>query len=58
MNTCGCCGRELAGVAQIFTGAPAVCGRADCLGWAREQARTYARALRIAGSSPASLKQD
>jgi hypothetical protein len=32
---CGHCRRELAGVAVIFPGKPAVCGRADCLGWAR-----------------------
>jgi hypothetical protein len=32
---CAHCGRELAGVAMLFPGTPAVCGRADCLGWAR-----------------------
>jgi hypothetical protein len=33
--SCAHCGRELAGVAMIFPGTPAVCGRADCLAWAR-----------------------
>lgn len=32
---CAHCERELAGVAAIFPGKPAICGRADCLGWAR-----------------------
>jgi hypothetical protein len=35
ITQCGHCRRELAGVAVIFPGKPAVCGRADCLGWAR-----------------------
>jgi len=33
--SCAHCRREVAGVAVIFPGKPAVCGRADCLGWAR-----------------------
>jgi hypothetical protein len=33
--TCGHCRRELAGVAMIFPETPPVCGRADCLAWAR-----------------------
>ena len=32
---CAHCKRQLAGVASIFPNTPAVCGRADCLGWAR-----------------------
>jgi hypothetical protein len=32
---CAHCKRELAGVAAIFPGTPAVCCRADCLAWAR-----------------------
>jgi hypothetical protein len=32
---CAHCRRELAAVAAIFPGKPPVCGRADCLGWAR-----------------------
>ena len=33
--TCSHCRREVAGVAVIFPAKPPVCGRADCLGWAR-----------------------
>jgi len=36
--TCAHCERELAGVATIFPEKPPVCGRADCLGWARDLA--------------------
>jgi len=35
--SCSHCGRKLAGVAVLFDGKPAVCGRADCLLWARAQ---------------------
>ena len=38
MLTCAHCRRELAGVATIFPATPAVCGRADCLLWARSAA--------------------
>ena len=43
--SCAHCERELAGVAAIFPGKPAVCGRADCLGWARVQVLPAPNAL-------------
>ena len=46
-KNCGHCGRELAGVAVMFPGTPPVCGRADCLGWARVL-QTTAEGLRPA----------
>jgi hypothetical protein len=33
--TCSHCKREVEGVTAIYSGKPAVCGRADCLLWAR-----------------------
>ena len=44
--TCAHCGRKLAGVATIFPEAPPVCGRADCLGWARAMALPPAPIIR------------
>ena len=46
--TCAHCGRKLAGVAVIFPETPRVCGRADCLGWARDAASPRAAILRPA----------
>jgi hypothetical protein len=46
--TCAHCGRKLAGVAVIFPETPPVCGRADCLGWARDLASPHAPILRPA----------
>jgi hypothetical protein len=40
---CAHCCRELVGVAVIFPRKPAVCGRADCLGWARAVALYHQR---------------
>jgi hypothetical protein len=68
--SCARCGRVLAGVAVIVPGKPAICGRADCLAWARdlvlppEQTRPGLRLLpsretaprRV--SSPASSRQE
>jgi hypothetical protein len=47
---------HLAGVAAIFPGTPAVCGRADCLGWAR--ALVHRRRARAPARPPASRTQN
>jgi hypothetical protein len=50
--TCAHCRRTLAGVAVLFEGKPAVCGRADCLAWARAQ-KPLASVVEVSFQRPA-----